>query len=111
VEDHYYYTDYPYDVRKIYYNVFNNFNELRDYVLSWYYISFINMPEEYLNLLKTTKLDPSFDDNYPIREVSRFNVLKFPCAVEIVKLLLEDERVRSKLTEYEINKYNKIITK
>ena len=98
VDDHYYYAKY-YDIVSNY-NRFEDFSELRDYVLSFYYMS-KDKPEKYLDLLNTSKLDPSFDRNWPIRWAS-INGHK-----EIVKLLLNDERVRSKLSEEEINKYSR----
>jgi hypothetical protein len=77
-------------------------------------------------------MDPNFDSNYSIRWASREGytevvkqLLNDPrvdpsdfnnCCIglaranghkEVVKLLLSDKRVRDKLTEEEINKYNK----
>ena len=95
VEDHYYYTRLKF-FNKPYYNRFDDFNELRDYVLFWYHM-LDKRKEELIKLIKTTKLDPSFDDNYCIKW-ARLR------SSEIIGLLLKDERVRSKLTEEEIDK-------
>ena len=114
LEDHYYYTKYD-----LYYNRFNDFNELKDYILLKYYMS-NSQPKECLELLKVTKLDLSFDDNWPIwwacsyghAEMARFllkdkrvdpsvddnECLKFAYRYghrEIIDMLLKDERVRS----------------
>jgi hypothetical protein len=124
VEDYYYYVNYG-----GIYNVFDDFNELKEYVLLWYYID-NNIPEEFLELLKTSKLDPSFDNNCSIKwaiirghiEIVRLLLKDHrvdPSVLnnylieyanrnrrrEIVKLLLNDSRVRDKLTQEQINKY------
>jgi hypothetical protein len=120
VEDHYYYTR---SYR------FNNFNELKDYILSWYYLD-NDKDEEYLELLNKNKLDPSLDRNRAIWWASkkgRIELVKllledprvdpsddgnwaigwaFVCGrYDIVRLLLNDKRVRYKLTKEEIIKY------
>lgn len=83
----------------------------------------MNKSEEFLELLKTTKLDPSFDDNTSIEwassgghiEIVRhlLNDLRvdpstgnnYPIRqarnLEIARLLFNDGRVRSKLTDEE----------
>jgi hypothetical protein len=89
-------------------------------------------PKEFLELLKTSKIDLSFDGNILIRKAERglyqamYNYCKINVEegrkdsnflyirkyiIEIFRFLLKDERVTSKLTDEEINKYNKIITK
>ncbi len=78
-DDGYYYTD-------GYNNRFDDFNDLKDYIRFIHFINEKNI-NEFLELLKTTKLDMSFDDNLSIRWASE-NGHK-----EIVKLLLEDPRV------------------
>ena len=135
VEDHYYYCYYAdkYDINLKYYNKFD-FIELKDYLLSRYYIH-ENKPLEYLELLKKSKTDPSFDDNWVIKwvclygttEVVRFLLNdhrvdpttgdNYPIKIahdlgrkEMTKILLNDERVRSKLSLEEINKYTNEIS-
>jgi hypothetical protein len=122
VEDHYYYTR---SYR------FNNFNELKDYILSWYYLD-NDKDEEYIELLKKNKLDPSLDRNRAIWWASlrgRIELVKHllndprvdpsddgNCSIQwafdderydVVEILLNDKRVRDKLSEWEINKYTK----
>lgn len=133
VEDHYYYTrrNKGYNV---YYYVFETFGELKDYILLGDYIR-RNKSLQFLELLKTTQLDPSFDENLPIRWASgdgyteivrillndpRVDPSAAPMSspdrssirvaseyghIEIVRLLLNDPRVRDKLSDREINKY------
>ena len=84
VDDHYYYT--KFSGFYTYYNVFDNFNDLKDYVLFKCYID-MNKPEEFLELLKTSKLDPSFDTNDALRWAYRNRY------TEIFKHLLSDHRV------------------
>ena len=81
VDDHSYYVNYG-----IFYNLLYDFNELKDYVLSHYYMDY-DKPEDFLKLLKTSKLNPSFDNNVPIRWACDYG------HVEIVKHLLDDPRV------------------
>ena len=109
VEDHYYYT-----CHRAHYNIFENFNELKDYILLNYYI-YSNNPEELLKLLMGSKTDPSLDDNRAIGSaIIRYrhltNLNNRPIYKEIVKLLLNDERVKSKLSEKEIYKYTNEIS-
>ncbi len=94
-DDGYYYTN----VGNIYYNRFESFNDLKDYIQFKYFMWYNNF-NEFLELLRTTKLDMSFDNNLPIQWASRNK--------EIVKLLLNDERVREKLSPYEIKFFNAI---
>jgi hypothetical protein len=95
VDDHYYHTK-----RLDCCNRFDDFSELRDY-LSFNYYNLNRKAKEFIELLKTSKLDPSFDYNWSIWLANSRG------DIEIVKHLLNDERVRSKLTEEEINKYTK----
>ncbi len=81
-EDGYYYTY----KGIIYYNRFDGFNDLKDYIQFGYFIS-DNDPNNFLELLKVTKLDMSFDINWPIKWASADG------HTEVVKLLLEDPRV------------------
>lgn len=129
VDDNYYYILFLGN-----FNVFDGFNELKNYVLSWYYIHH-NEPEKYLELLMSSDLDPSFDDNQLIWWASKRGHTKIVEALlndnridpstddnssiklakaygrkEIVKLLFNDERVRSKLTQEEVNEYTKYIS-
>jgi hypothetical protein len=126
VDDHYYYVNYH---NNIHYVVFDDFNELKDYLLSNHYIREKEI-EKYLELLRNSKLDPSFHDNWPITWASILGYteivkhllsdprvdpstdnnqsIKWASAygqMEVVKLLLNDPRVRYKLTEEEINEY------
>jgi hypothetical protein len=57
---------------------------------------------ELSELLKTSKLDPSFDKNSPIWWAARRS------SIEIVTMLLKDERVISKLDEWEISEIIKL---
>ena len=130
VEDHYYYV-----LKNNLYNVFDGFNMLKDYVLSSYYLDY-EKPEDFLELLKTSKLDPSFDDNRAIKWACKgghVEILKHllsdsrvdPCVStsysnqnellliasyhghkEVIKLLLNHPKVRSKLSDSQINRYN-----
>ena len=102
VDDHYYFTHL--NIREIYdshgselYNMFDNLNDLKNYLLCWYYIH-TNTPKKLIEHLKTSKLDPSFDDNWPIWWAYENGHR------EIIRFLLNDERVRDKLTEEEINR-------
>jgi hypothetical protein len=62
-----------------------------------------NSPKKLIEHLKTTKLDLSFDENTSI-EWAQHNRCK-----DLIRLLLNDERVISKLTQEERNEYIEII--
>ena len=101
VDDHSYYVIH----NRGYYNMFETFQELKDYLLLRYYKE-IGNNEELIKLLKTSKIDPSFDDNIIIRwsyDRVRFSI-DTELNKEIVIYLLNDERVRSKLTNEDISK-------
>ena len=130
-EDGYYYTH-----TYLYYNRFDDFNDLKDYIQFDFFTSTSNHnPEEFLNLLRKTKLNMSYYNNYPIIWASRYGQLEackllladprvdpsdknnqaFKSALkyrhkEIVKLLISDPRVREKLTPEDITRirYKKI---
>lgn len=93
-EDFYYYTK-----TLNYRNQFENFNELKDYLLFNYYINNSSIWilkdlredgehfDDFLKLYKNTKIDPSFDNNTIIKWATRYSSL------EIVKILLNDPRI------------------
>lgn len=90
-EDFYYYTR-----SEHYNNIFTSFNELKDYIQFKIYIK-LKDHNKFLNLLKITKLDMSFDDNCSILWASENGYC------EIVKLLLNDPRVDPNQRDHELN--------
>lgn len=134
VDDNIYYTKYNYDFNE--FDGLNGFEELKKYMLSWYFIE-ENKPIEYLKLIKSSKLDPSINGDWSIflaasndhPELLKFILNNYKiidpsanhnCSIsvaekkgskEIVYLLLGDDRVKSKLTEEEINRFKSKISR
>lgn len=124
-EDFYYYTSH----NDTFYNQFEDFDKLRDYLLCRYYIQ-SEKPNKLLELIEVTDIDPSFDRNMLIRwssekgnteivkpllqdprvDPSDFNNYAIRMSsiyghTEVVKLLLKDRRVIDSLTPEQIYKY------